>query len=97
MATAAVTLLIFSITRVAHGDWRRSLVCLAIGIILFILFSHQARQYRAEIKIRANEYARTHPRIVEQKAKTETEGPPNQVLEATSESAPKASSSSPQD
>jgi hypothetical protein len=58
MVTAAVTLLTLGITRAAHRDWRRSLVCIATGAILVILFGHQARQYRAEVKIRANEYAR---------------------------------------
>ena len=77
MATAGVILFALGITRASYRDWKRSLICLTTGALLFILFGHQARQLRSEVKIRAKEYARTHPRISKQTSETETRGPSN--------------------
>ena len=88
MVTAAVTLFTLGITRAAHRDWRRSLVCLATGAILFILFGHQARQYRTEVKTRAKEYAQTHPRSSEQGDGTETRRPSNNQIQNIGTDAP---------
>ena len=77
IATAGFICFALAITRAFYRDWKRSLVCLTIGASLFILFGRQARQFHSEVKGRAKEYTRTHPRISEQTDEKETREPSN--------------------
>ena len=97
MLIAAITLLVLSITGAIFGKWTRSLICFFASAVMIVTLLEYAKHYHKSIKIRAKEYALTHPKTVQQKVKTETENTSNQVSEATSEPAPSAASSSPQD
>ena len=73
MLIAAVTLIVLGITRAAHRDGKRGLICIAFGAILLIVFVIHARQFAAAVKSRAREYKLTHPKTVRIPVKSATQ------------------------
>ncbi|OGV70341.1 MAG: hypothetical protein A2283_07825 [Lentisphaerae bacterium RIFOXYA12_FULL_48_11] len=57
LLVVALTLLILSVTRAAHRDWKRGFSCLVVGIILFSVFIIQTRRFVAHMKVHAKEAA----------------------------------------